>query len=177
VTYFGETVIIATSNLGAQAVTELSARSGGEPSYEQVRAISVAGVRDYFLSINRPEIFGRIAGGIVPFDILRSDVIDQITTKFVTATAYTSGPALEIDVPSTCAMVRSVMADPQQRALGGRQVRNILQTEMRRLTGWLAANGHARAGKVRVRYVDGVMAAEVDGAAPIPISAIPSATG
>ena len=169
VTYFSETIIIATSNEGSEELSKLFAREGPEVTYEQVADVSVAAVRGYFEGLGRPEIFGRIAGGLVPFDVLRDEMIDRIATKFAADASFTNGPRIEVDAQSFCTMARLELSDPAQRALGGRQVRNITQQRFRTFARWLAANGYAGAERVRVSFDGRTMLAAVDGAASAPV--------
>lgn len=162
VTHFGETIVIATSNVGARELADAIERSAGDVSYEQIRTLSVDAVRRHFTAISRPEIFGRIEGGIVPFDILRAEVIDQIVMRIIASATFANGPRLEIDAPSACAMARAVLADPTQRVLGGRQVRNVFQRRLRELATWLA-RGHADATTVCIHFAAKSMFASVDG--------------
>lgn len=170
VTHFGETIIIATSNEGSDELAELLATEGESVTYEQVADVSKAAVRRYFDQLGRPEIFGRIAAGLVAFDVLRDETIDRITTQFASTASFVHGPRLEIDAPSFCHMARLELADPKSRALGGRHVRNVVQQRLRSLASWLAANGHVDAKTVRVAFDGLTMLATVDGGAPTPVS-------
>ena len=173
ITYFGDTIVVATANIGARELAELIAREGPEVSYDRIRAVSVDAVEHHFKALGRPEIFGRIGGdrGVVSFDILRPAVIEQITAKLVGATTLQNGPTLVIDLPSTTAMVHRAMTDPRQRALGGRQIRNILRDRAHQAARWIAIGGHDDAGEVRI-FFDGAdrLFAAVDGASPAPVA-------
>jgi AAA domain (Cdc48 subfamily) len=169
VTHFGETIIIATSNVGGRELATLIQEAGGDVSYEEIRKLSVEAVRQHFLSINRLEIFGRIEPGIVPFDILRPDTIDHIVGKITSDVVFTNGPRLEIDQASSCLLARTAMAEPDQRALGGRQIRNLFLREIRRLAVWLAVNNHSEASVVRVHFDGQKMFASVDSAPSLPV--------
>jgi len=164
VTYFSEAIIIATSNVGAGELMQVIERDGDLVTYADVSEICTAAVREEFVRIDRPEIFGRIKTGVVPFDILRPEMVDQIAMRFIESITFRNGPCLDLDPMSTCAMVRKALEDPSERALGGRQVRNVLRSRMADLTAWLAANGHTEAGEVRVDFDGDRMFASVDGA-------------
>src|SRR5690606_20046351 len=97
------------------------------------------------------------------------EMIDRIAAKLAGAASFRNGPALEVDVPSACAMARLALADPAQRALGGRQVRNVVQQQLRRLASWLASNGHADAAAVRLEFDGMAMLASVDGGPLVPV--------
>jgi ATP-dependent Clp protease ATP-binding subunit ClpA len=163
VVYFSEAILVFTSNLGATEIAQLVEERGGDVPFDEIRNVSLRAVRDHFISINRPEIFGRIASGVVPFDILRPEVMDLITEKIVAAAEYTNGPALDVDVESACRFSRSMLADPAVRALGGRQIRNVLQRALRDLAAWIATEGHGCAEQVTVHFDDRTMVASVDG--------------
>jgi energy-coupling factor transporter ATP-binding protein EcfA2 len=164
VTYFGETIIIATSNEGAKDLTDLLQREGEAVTYEQVRAVSIDAVRRAFERRERPEIFGRIEAGVVAFDVLRPDMIDQIAAKFARAATFRTGPLLDVDVSSTCQMARLALADPSARALGGRQVRNVIQRQIRSLASWMAHHDHLAASHVAVHFEGTDLYASIDGA-------------
>jgi hypothetical protein len=170
VTYFGETIIIATSNVGADELKQLVERKGDSVGHDDVATVSTDAVRRHFDAIARPEIFGRIRGGVVPFDILRTATIDEITARFVRSAGFAHGPVLDLDLASTQAMARAALADPAVRALGGRQVRTALEQELGRLTTWLALAAPADAERVRVTFVGTEMHVEVDDAAPVRVS-------
>jgi len=163
VAYFGECLIVATSNEGAGDLAALMAREGADVAYEDIADVSEDAVRRYFAGIGRPEIFGRIKSGLVPFDVLRPEMIDRITAKFATDATFGNGPALQIDVLSFCAEAQRQMADPLLRALGGRQVRNVVQQWLRRLSSWLATSGNGRASTVRVWFEGSTLMAAADG--------------
>jgi energy-coupling factor transporter ATP-binding protein EcfA2 len=170
VTYFGETIIIATSNEGSKELMDLMEREGEGITYEQVHRVSVAAVRSAFESRGRPEIFGRIEAGIVAFDVLRPEMIDRVAAKFARAASFRTGPLLEVDVPSTCSMAQLALADPQARALGGRQVRNVLQRQIRTLASWMAQNGHIEASHVRASFDGLELRASIDGSPDEPVT-------
>lgn len=169
VTYFGETIIVATSNLGSTDVARLMEERGDDVTFEEIRDVSLRAVRDHFTTIARPEIFGRISAGIVPFDVLRTEVVDRIAEKIVTAASFANGPILDVDVPSACRLAQSILADPTERVLGGRRVREVLLESFRELSVWLALNGHGFASRVSVRFAEGAMLAAVDGRPEVPV--------
>lgn len=167
---FGQAIVIATSNQGSHDLAALVAEHGDAVTYEQIAEASTAAVRRDLEAAGRPEIFGRIAGAIVPFDVLRPEIIDRIAVKFATDASFANGPRLDVDLPSTCAMARAELADPTQRALGGRQVRNVVQRHLRRLASWLGEQDALTADHVAVRFDGTTMLAAVDGGAFLPVA-------
>lgn len=164
VAYFNEAIIVATTNVGAPQLQDLITSRGDDLSYRDVRQSGERAVREWFTSIGRPELFGRIEPGVVVFDALRPAMIQGIVEKLVATAAFDTGPLLTIDVASTSAAVQRTLADPALRALGGRQVRNIMQTNLRSLATWLAMNGHYGAERIDLEFDnDGSMLVAVDG--------------
>ncbi len=162
VTYFNNTVIIATSNLGARAITDAVADRGDDVTFDEISSVALDAVRHHFMEINRPEIFGRIEPGIVPFDIIRGPVIDSVVERFVAAVALDNGPSLDIHLASTQQYVHREMEQSGARALGGRQVRNILQARFRELASWLVLADSACAERVEVRFDGAEMVVALD---------------
>ncbi|MDP1793818.1 MAG: AAA family ATPase [Acidimicrobiales bacterium] len=165
VTYFGDAIFVATSNIGSDALARLVAEQGENVSYDAVRSTAIASMRAFCERIDRPEFFGRIEPGVVAFDILRDEALARIVRHLVATVAFRNGPRLDIDEPSAIAMARSILADPDQSSLGGRQVRNVLQRHLRQLAVWLATGDRAAAEVVHVRFADDAMFASVDGGA------------
>ena len=154
VTYFDETIFVFTTNIGAAELIA-AVEERGDITYEEAAVISTDAVRAEFTRLQRPEIFGRIGkDGIVPFDLMRPEVVDRVTAKFLAGVQYTNGPTIEVDGPSAAAMVRAELAKPECRALGARQVRNVLVDRLRRATAWIALNGHVEADRVRISFDD-----------------------
>jgi hypothetical protein len=59
-------------------------------------------------------------------------------------------------------MVRGELEAPEARALGGRQVRNVVEQRFKTLATWLSMNGHVDANHVRVWFDGPAMVAVVD---------------
>ncbi len=168
VTHFTDAMIVATTNAGATELQELMAVRGEELTYAEVEEAGLDAVREHFMRIARPELFGRIQPGVVVFDVLRPHVIDMIVAKLADAAAFDHGPELEIDLSSTAAVIREELRDPALRALGGRQVRNAVQRRLWRLGSWLGRNGHASADRVVVSFdSEGRARVAVDGGEPV----------
>ena len=152
VTYFGESIIVATTNAGAGQVNELITRTSGSATYDEIATVITDAVRRSFVEINRPELYGRIASGLVAFDALRDPVIDRIAEKVLEDMVFENGPDLLIDVHSAGAMCRAVLQDPKLRSLGGRAVRELLHDKMRQIAAWVAIEGHSEASEINVRF-------------------------
>ncbi|MBL7252715.1 AAA family ATPase [Paractinoplanes lichenicola] len=129
-TYFSQTLIILTSNIGAQQVAGWLKPGQELPTYEQVSEHFQNAVRDHFNNVlHRPELLGRIGNGIVPFDVLRPQHVDAIATKFLgqlVASADRVGTTVNIDTDSVLELIRTEMADPRSLQLGGRMIRPAL---------------------------------------------------
>jgi CHASE1-domain containing sensor protein len=67
-------------------------------------------------------------------------------------------------------MAQLALADPQARALGGRQVRNVLQRQIRTLASWMAQNGHIEASHVRASFDGLELRASIDGSPDEPVT-------
>ena len=137
-TYFSQTLIIFTSNLGASGIYEQIKKNGAGaelPSWEKVQEHFEKAVRDHFTTVlNRPELLGRIGNGVLAFDLLRPEYVDAIATKFLDQLVASSARAditLELDRESILDVVRRKMARPESMALGGREVRNVLDSVVR----------------------------------------------
>ncbi|MEU8154575.1 AAA family ATPase [Micromonospora sp. NPDC048986] len=132
--YFSETVIIFTSNLGAAETYDWL--DGGElPDYEKVSAHFERAVRNHFTTtLGRPELLGRLGGGITVFDILRPEFVDQIVGKLLAqlvASAHRQGVRLTLDEQSVVARVQEVMRRPEALRLGVRSIRDVLDRLVR----------------------------------------------
>lgn len=132
--YFSQSLIIFTSNLGAAPLYE-RLQQGELPSYQEVSELFQTEVSHHFATtLNRPELLGRIGNGVLAFDLLRPENIPAITAKFLDqliASAARAGIALDVERESVTEGVRRAMADPRSLALGGREIRNILDRSVR----------------------------------------------
>jgi energy-coupling factor transporter ATP-binding protein EcfA2 len=158
--YFAHTLIIFTSNLGAREIYE-EIRQGGQLPYSEVVEHFEEAVRQHFIELNRPELLGRIGNGIVPFDILRPENIDLIARKFLNQLVATARKTAEVfvDEESVLTLVRRVMADPAQLALGARSIRDTLDRAVKGpLVEHLIQGG---SGRYEVRIPDGADIAEI----------------
>jgi len=132
--YFSETIIIFTSNLGA-AETYSWLGSGELPDYAKVTAHFERAVREHFTStLGRPELLGRLGGGITVFDILRPEFVGQIAGKLLrqlVASAERRGIRLTVDEAAVIARVQDSMCRPEELRLGVRRIRAVLEEVVR----------------------------------------------
>jgi energy-coupling factor transporter ATP-binding protein EcfA2 len=133
-TYFSQTLIIFTSNLGAAGIYE-KVRDEGLPSVAEVQTHFEEAVRRHFTTeLNRPELLSRLGNGVLAFDLLRPQHIDAIASKFLSqlvASSTRAGITLDLERDSILDAVRREMSRPEAMALGGRQVRNVLDRIVR----------------------------------------------
>lgn len=164
--HFAESVVILTTNVGSKEVADLWARSGGTATYDDVRSELASAVRGKLAK--QPALLSRLEGGIVGFDVVRPEVLDEITAKVIDAVSFRRGPALEVDMRSTQKMVRALSharAASAGGVLDGRLPGAILEARFKRLAVWLFTEGRAAATHVAVRFaLDGSMSVSVDGA-------------
>lgn len=71
---FSNTIIFFTTNLGAKEASVCE-------SNEEASKIVVEAIENYFCKINRKEIYGRIKGGIIPFNKIDDNVAKEIVEK------------------------------------------------------------------------------------------------
>jgi energy-coupling factor transporter ATP-binding protein EcfA2 len=141
--YFSHSIVIFTSNVGA--ATLKSAHPGTPPSYDFVSRHFQTEVERFFTEdLGRPELLGRLGGGVVAFDILREPVIRSIVGKFldqITASAAARGLELVLDRAAIDeAVVGHVMTTGAD--LGARPIRDPLLERWIRipLNRWVMAN-------------------------------------
>ncbi|MGC5052853.1 AAA family ATPase [Micromonospora sp. DT48] len=132
--YFSETVIIFTSNLGAAET--YGWLDGGElPDYDKVTAHFERAVREHFTAtLGRPELLGRLGGGITVFDILRPEFVDRIVRKLLgqlVASAARQGVRLTVDERAVVTRVQELMRRPEALRLGVRSIRDALDRLVR----------------------------------------------
>ncbi|MDP9793132.1 energy-coupling factor transporter ATP-binding protein EcfA2 [Catenuloplanes nepalensis] len=132
--YFSETIIIFTSNLGAKE-TYGWLDGSSLPDYATVSQHFERSVRDHFTrTLGRPELLGRLGGGITVFDILRPEFVARITRKLLrqlVASAARQQIGLRIDEPAAIEEVQSRLRDPEALRLGVRSIRNVLDERVR----------------------------------------------
>ncbi|MFE1832675.1 AAA family ATPase [Streptomyces sviceus] len=130
--YFSQSLIIFTSNTGTEALPGLlAAETGDGPSYDTLRRHFSQAVEEKFRAIGRPEIFGRLKPGVVVFDMLRAHHVAGITDRLLDQLAASAHERNQVEVvfdrSGVHAWITRRMALPEQRAYGGRQIRNELE--------------------------------------------------
>ncbi|WP_344660179.1 AAA family ATPase [Catenulispora subtropica] len=135
--YFSQSLIVFTSNLGADSIYRQVRQGGPEglPTYEQVSEHFEQEVRRHFAEkLRRPELLGRLGDGIVSFDIVRPEHVPVIVRKFLgylVRNAGRKGVRLEVDEEPVIDLVVRTISDPAVAALGYRQVPVILTRALR----------------------------------------------
>jgi energy-coupling factor transporter ATP-binding protein EcfA2 len=125
--YFSHSIVIFTSNIGAGDLR----RTFTDPamSYEAVQEHFNQAVTDHFATrLRRPELLGRLGSGIVVFDLLRENVIIDITDKFLDQIAM-AARARGYDLIFDRTAIGRAVVDEIRRggaALGARQIRSPL---------------------------------------------------
>ncbi len=173
VAYFGESVIVMTSNLGARALADHTQRDVRDETSDvdlssldpaEVEAVLITEAEAYFVGINRREVWGRLRDSAVAFQPLHGDEIRDITERCLRLMSFVHGPKLDIDVDSAIARVEQVLAEPAKRNLGARQIRNCLRSAFLHLASWIVLNGFADAEQVHATFQpDGAFVVAVDG--------------
>ncbi|MFF5001665.1 AAA family ATPase [Streptomyces phaeochromogenes] len=129
--YFSQSLIIFTSNTGTDAMSGLLAGEDGELPYSRLRQHFSEAVEEKFRAIGRPEIFGRLKPGVVVFDMLRAHHVVGIADRLLDQLAASAQERNQVEVvfdrPGVHAWIMRRMAIPEQRAYGGRQIRNELE--------------------------------------------------
>jgi energy-coupling factor transporter ATP-binding protein EcfA2 len=180
---FADTIVIFTSNAGSDQLSEK--RSRGETlEPEAVRELFVRAVREQLTlppeaGIGRPELLGRLRGGVFGFDLLRSELLDQITGKFLTQwrenVTRVYGVQTEIDERAFFDLVAKRIGDDVLES-GARELephlRELLEQPLALLAGvqQLPAGatlaivlGDGKAPTLRVTAGDGTIVGEIPG--------------
>ncbi|WP_280302418.1 AAA family ATPase [Nocardia abscessus] len=145
--------------LAQKSLGENPARPSGpstsQRSYDEVREHFENAVADYMSTkLGRPELLGRLGGGIVVFDILRPEVIGSIVAKFLAqlaASAANRGYQVVFDQESIARAVTEELARSGS-ALGARQIRNPLLEQWLRhpLNRWIIQHNPPPGTRIRV---------------------------
>ena len=159
--YFSQTLVIFTSNTGADAMWDLVHGPVDDLSYEKVREHFMRAVEAAFQSMHRPEIFGRLKPGVVVFDLLRSQYVSGITNRLLDQLAESAledrKVVLELDRTALCAWVLARMQLPENARYGGRQIRNELEGLRVALAGHIVEANPPAGSRLRVGIsADGV---------------------
>jgi ATP-dependent Clp protease ATP-binding subunit ClpA len=146
-TYFSQTMIIFTSNLGASEMWDLAPGDPDGPGYEQLRAHFTEKVEEKFRAISRPELFGRLKPGIVVFDMLRTGhvagITDGMVNQLVESAREQRGLDLRVDRAAVRAWMVECMRDPEVAKYGGREIRNRLDRLRTGLVAYIVAESPA----------------------------------
>lgn len=125
--YFSECIIIFTSNLGTDKISNLSP----EP-YPKIKDTVLNAIKDHFnTSLGRPEILNRFGDSFVVFDFIRppldKEIVDLLLSKVVTAAKESKKLELFIEVP-----VREKIISLAKLNLhhGGRGIRNAIDSAL-----------------------------------------------
>jgi hypothetical protein len=163
--FFSHSIVIFTSNRGASTMP--TAMAGVAPTYEDIQRHFHDEVDEFFRrELHRPELRGRLGGGVVVFDMLREPAIRAITGKFLrqlTQSTRDKGYDLVIDEEQVeAAVVGEVMGTGA--ALGARPIRDPHLERWVRvpLTRWIAANSPPIGTRIRVRATRDSPPFEVD---------------
>jgi ATP-dependent Clp protease ATP-binding subunit ClpA len=130
---FSQTLVIFTSNTGADGLVELlaAARPGTPVTYEAIREHFEKAVKDAFDRIHRPEIYGRLAPGVVVFDMLRprhvAGIADRLIGLLEESVHERHAISLQVDRDAILAWLGRQLADPAKLRYGGRQIRNEME--------------------------------------------------
>lgn len=148
--YFGETLIVFTSNLGVPEVpigddvlvgTELEQRVKGAIEHE------------FAVTIKRPELMGRIGDNIVVFDYIDSGTARELANVFVDnvlARAARNGIALTMSESVRHQVVNLAVADLSKGGRGvGRAVESVLVNPLSRALFGLKARSSAEISGLR----------------------------
>lgn len=143
--YFSQTVVIFTSNIGAEDLRASMLASNQPPAYRLVEEHFRRSVQNLLTTgLRRPEMLGRLGNGIVVFDVLREPVISGIVGKFLDKLAA-SAAARSLDIVFDRTSIARAVTEEVIRdgaALGARQIRSPLLEQWVRipLNRWVFEN-------------------------------------
>ena len=158
--YFGETVIIFTSNLGIYVKDAMGNRYPNvtmDMPYEEVQARIRSAIEDYFkLDLGRPEILNRIGENIVVFDYIRAEAGEAILQaqlkKIITRLAEQKGIRLTISDEAVEQLRAATLADLSNGGRGiGNKVESLLINPLSR---WLFDHEVVSDAAVRIDSFD-----------------------
>ena len=157
--YFNQSIIIFTSNIGAETLSEIEGMdniTNESPSYEKIREHFYSAVQRHFVEgLGRPEIFNRLGNNILGFDLLRPMHIKGIFKKFMrnletSASAHryklayktANGDVTHNAEESTlCQWIIDIMKQRENLVYGGRRIRvRMEETIEQPLAGWVFDN-------------------------------------
>ena len=132
-TYFSETIIIFTSNLGiyvedAQGQRVQNVKPGD--AYDTVEARVRGAIGDYFkFRLSRPEILNRIGDNIVVFNFIVPEVAEQIFDGMLRNIARRLRDELKLRLVMTADIRRDLLARcTHDLSHGGRGIGNMLES-------------------------------------------------
>jgi energy-coupling factor transporter ATP-binding protein EcfA2 len=160
--WFSQAIVVFTSNLGAAGLQELVAEFPVDrpPAYPLVEEHFRQAVVEHVAGrLGRPELVGRLGSGIVVFDMLRTDVVCRIVTKFLdqlVASAAARGFELVLDRRAIEEAVTAAVAE-NGVTLGARMIRNPLLEEWVRvpLNRWIIDHSPPPGTRIWVRRATG----------------------
>ncbi|MCM2422616.1 AAA family ATPase [Streptomyces sp. RKAG293] len=167
--YFSHSLIIFTSNTGADRLADLLAfeEEGGEPSYETLETHFTEAVEAKFSAIERPELFGRLRPGVVVFDMLRPEYICEIADRLLAQLAASVLERQQVTVgydrSSIHAWILKRMQAPERRAYGGRQIRNELELIKGEIVRHFVGSPAVPGARIDVSMVDGAVQVSLSG--------------
>lgn len=125
--YFTETVLIFTSNLGAEDLDP-----DEQQDRSQVEAKTLAAIRKYFIrKLGRPELLNRFGNSFVVFDFIRPQVVPEIVDKLLAAIcrSLAEGRGVDLDFRPDV-MARIIEMSCRNLEHGGRGIRNFIGSEV-----------------------------------------------
>jgi len=161
--YFSQTLVIFTSNTGADAMWNLVQGAADDLPYARIQEHFMREVEAAFQAMHRPEIFGRLKPGVVVFDLLRSQFVTGIANRLLDQLAESALEdrkiVLDLDRPGLCAWVLDRMQLPENARYGGRQIRNELEGLRVALARYVVEANPPEGSRLRVGVdADGVFA-------------------
>ena len=152
---FKNTILIMTSNVGAQKIVEpkklgFSAEEDEEKDYERMKR----GVMDEVKRLFKPEFINRI-DEIMVFHPLTHAEMDKIVALLISSLAKRAAAQMDIrlEVPAS---VRSFIVKKHENAkMGARPLKRAVQTEIEDLLAQELLTGNIRAGSTVTFAVDG----------------------
>ncbi len=144
--YFSQSVIIFTSNIGSGTLDLWQASGTESQTYQQIKAHYMTAVHDHFKNkLGRPELLNRLGDNILVFDILRPQYIEGICRKFLDALAFSASDkrGLELVYPNNevISMIQELMVQEDNLIFGGRRIKSLLEGHVERpLNRWIFFN-------------------------------------
>jgi len=162
-------IVIFTSNIGGDVLLDRALQ--GPVDVDEVEQITLGLVEAHLSQatyelrsgerrrgLGKPEVWGRLSGSVVPFDLLRDDALDRIVERFCTSLASSAEGVwdmeLTLDVASITSAVRRRLGAPG--TWNGRLVKGHVDRLVRRpLARALAREGATTDARVTAGLDDG----------------------